>query len=765
MKKKLVSILLSLSMCASFTTPLMTAAADAAPAEDVVVEETEAPAATETWKEGTTSSGSISISKYQEKYNLQFGDTLNFVYDKDEYELSAWETTNDDDTGLGFNVGGSEKANATLSVELVKATDKKYLTIDGTKIKAIKLTSQAIPVKVILTAANGEHADMKLSVSVVQKDLTAQEEDEDGKMVNADRTKVEDSVVTIGYNPANEKNKVYKNLDEFKTKYKGKGLTVKYISDMERAGEDSTPVFTELKIKKDYTIKSITIKGQKYPATGETQYYTTDTVYVPSGSYMRSVPGMDKITGGAISNNVDILVEGKGNYKGTMLFKDQVVNLQTQRLNVNTAAISGCTVTFGSVGVDLFDGMTKDNFDSIDGESAKDKAKNYTFAINDASKKSIKIKDGVVTVKQVLEDKGDNRKPEITITDKKNKKCIAKVKFNVAPMDISTGAGMGVDMLDFTKITGAKSKYKNLDDFKTKFLGKDVTKSTDAKATKLAVSYTNPDNKLVKLKAKKDFATSVVIDGVKTGVKDGKAYVTSGTAVKEVVTTATIIIEGTGNYTGTITKEALEIPMEIQVVTGSDLFVRSGAHVKYLENEEEVNVYDYLQADLSGKKISEDDDKDAIVKAIKVKPDKDSGIKINKDGVVTVKKVDGANGKVDVYVNKNKDSADAKYTLKFTVEKYTVTNGGIIAFDTSGVEGKTFADEPKAKDKASKIPIKIDGKKKLKADTDYKLTVTRDTSVYPATDTSIRYNIKATFKGNYEGDLTGTVDCSRKASS
>jgi hypothetical protein len=530
MKKKLVSILLSLSMCAAYALPLTSVAANNDVAEDVVVEETAAPAAKEQEKTVETVSSSIfEISTAEptgSSIKMEYGDTFEVTKDN----LFQIKTNNTD-----YKPGGTQATayNNTLpSVELALSTDSKYLELQGNKItvKALSGNRGAVPVIVTLGFEKGGvnyYSQLKYNVSIDQKDLS----------------KVDPEDIVASYTAAKDNNKIYKNLDVFKSKYKG------------ASGFEASICGKALVKKNDIKKIEAAPEGEK------------------SGDYYLS-PYQNTVTGGAVSTTASITVTGKGNYKNSFTITGQGVNLQPQRLNAGT--ISGATVTFGSI-VNILDGFTTDDFKEIVGSDGKEKE---TFFKYTTKSKNIKIvaKKGTVSVKKVVGKETDDV-AKITVSSKKNPKCKIDVDFKLAPMDISTGSAFGRNMFDTTGVYGKnKNKvYKNFVEFDSKFMGK------NKKGTGLALKYPNPadTNKKITLKVNKDYKVTFTPNGTKSNKEaSGKlqptAYYTEIGGKTYVATTGTLVVEGTGNYSGVITDDAFVVPLQYQSITASSLEATSG---------------------------------------------------------------------------------------------------------------------------------------------------------------------------------------------
>lgn len=756
MKKKLVSILLSLSMCASYGMPLTAAAADEAPAEDVKVVETVAPNAERDLI--TSSPSAFKLTTSGSNITMEYGDKLVL----DTYSRCGVAGTWADANGTKVDSGKASITNGP-TLELAKSTDTKFLTVNGNTIKAENITKNAVPLILTLKAtgvagqgSKEETAEIKLNVTVTPKDLSKVTIDSNGG----------NNTISAKYDKTTD-GKTYNTLDDFANKYKGaKGFTT------ELTFPDGNKVSLSKKDFKSVSAFVDTTNATKKVESGKTLYYIVNNT---AGT------GAGQVTGGSIVTTAGIKVEGKGNYKGTFKITGQAVSLQPQRVNVGT--ISGATVTYGSIW-SLLDGMTTDDYAKPEGEASAI-AKQYKFTFKSAAKsKPIKIdaKNGEVSVKDVS-DKEAEREVVVTIQNKKNKLCTSDVKFKVTPLDIS---GSAFDV-NFEKVIGKADKpktYKNFVDFEKKFLGNKP--DTDPKGNGLVFTYT-PDgsSKATKLKSNKDFVVSMKVNGVKSNAaKSGNLEPTAYlNANNEVVTTATIVIKGKGKFTGVITEDALVVPMEIQTVTCAGAAWNEKATVTFASINE-VNIFDNIsidnELDKNGKPVAINDrtDKEEIIKQLKVKAEKDSGLKVDKNGYVTVKNVPSSKkGKITVSSKKNNKSVDALYTVEFDVCPATVTDANI-RIDVSKVDGKTFTDLAAAKKQVEKVPVvaTIGSKdKKLKgSDKDYdRITVTQVNadpnvgavgSALSGTQTgpALMFTVSATMKGNYQGTVTNEVNCTAK---
>jgi hypothetical protein len=739
MKKKLVSILLSLSMCATYATPLMTVAADKAPAEDVTVVESVSPNAELT--PTTTSPNAFKLTTSGSNITMEYGDEL--VVSNYSYFAVGGNWAN------GSGAVDSDKATeATPTLTLAKSNDVKFLTVNGNKITAENITKGTVPVIVHLDAtgdpAEGskkESAELKLNITVTPKDLSKASE------------------IKAAYSKETE-GKTYNSLDDFVKKYKGaKGFTAEVTMGN---GQKKTLA------KADMAKISAFVDTNE----AEPQKLGTTTVH-----YYTAKNGLANITGGAIVTTAGIKVEGKGNFKGSFTITGQPVSLQPQRLNANdVGTISGTTVTFGSITVEnLIKGLTVDDYKAL-GDDVTAINKLYKFTPSKDSNRRIKVdmKKGMVTVKAVPEKESD-RFAEITITNKKNKLCVGKVKFDLAPQNISDSAFT----VDLEKVIGKADKpktYKNFVDFKNKFDGK----GAKSKASGLAFNYLDSDNmtKPIRLKVNKDFEAFLTIDGTISGApKKGNLEPTAYLKGADVATCATIVIKGIGNYTGVHTESAVCVPMEIQTITAAGVAYDGTATVTY-SSLSVVNIYDCISIDNAMKnnnpvKLSDMTEKDELIKAIKVKPEKDSGLKLDKEGNIIVKKVPASGkGKIIVSSKKNNKSVDAYHEFEFNIMPIDATEAGV-KINTDSVEGKTFNNAAAAKKAIEKVPVVVSdsGKdKKLKFGTDKDYSSFTVKQVEPdnhstestATGPALCYEVSAKLANNYSGNVTTYVNCTAK---
>jgi hypothetical protein len=410
------------------------------------------------------------------------------------------------------------------------------------------------------------------------------------------------------------------------------------------------------------------------------------------------------------------------------------VNILPQRVNPGT--ISGSTVTYGSIG-NLLTGLTFD-----DGTEAK--LDDLKFK---AVSKNIKIdsKKGELSIKKV-----DGDPAEVEISNKKNKNAKASFKFDITPLNISSGA----INIDLTKALA--KNYKNLTAFKEKFIGKNLADETMAKASGMEAKIPKLYGKEnVKLKAGgKDLIVSVTWGGVK---QKGDAYVdtASGSVVKDVEFT----IKGTGNYTGSaVVTEA--VPLEHQTVD-----VVTGWSLTYNAIPTTANVFKFIKLDKSESSVGDISDstkKTDTIKALKITGTKE--LKIDSNGNFKLKSVP-SDGKatVKIEVKKNNKSDDAKNEIEIKIKKCSKTDGAFI-FDDSKYKDKDQTSVDKAKKAIEKTVLKFTPKGSksittLKKGKDYKEIKIETANI--TTATSI-VDVSAELEGNYTGTVTGQVNINFK---
>jgi hypothetical protein len=718
MKKKLVSILLSLSMCASFGTPLTSVAADEVSGEDITVVETVAPNAKVTEANAvSTSPSAFNLVESGSGVTVEYGDTLTV----NPLSCYKYEGSWAKDNGKEFVDTTNIKAD-DLTLTLAKSTDKDYVDVGTNTIKVKKLTKNNAKVPIIVSVkatdkrnsgSVTETAQFKLQVTLAPKNLSDLEPGElDGSYSNP--------------------TKFYKSLTDFENKFKktaSKGLTVK-INGTQLAAKD---------------IDTVTAKGDG-TKVGSDKFYTKEST----------------VTGGAVSTTASISVKGKGNYTGTCTISEQAVSIYPQRLNVGT--ISGAIVTFGSI-ESLLDGLTKDDYTELDGSTDKDKAKNYKFTTTAKSYIKIDSKEGKVSVKKIDDTTESNNTVTVVVTNKKNPDCTANLTFKIVPKDISTNAGINFDTVGIYGKTANKT-YKNFVEFLKKFNGKDVTKP---KGTGIKVTYPKPTDtsKKITMKVNKDYKITFKPNGTISGKTaedkfEPTAYYTNIGGKTYVATTGTLVVEGIGNYQGVITDDAFEVPLVEQCITASSLDAKTGCSVTF--RGEKKNIYDYIAVDLSNDSVkSKNLDSASLKKLFKVTTTKKE-LTVDKDGNITVKSVPTSKeSTIGISLKRNSKSVDGLYKLKVKINPAVATDKSLaIVFDKANFQNKaSYKSVSDAEAAAKKIKVKttIDGKSKtLKAGTDYEQVTVKKISS-GTTGSAFEFELSANFKGNYTGTITDSAVC------
>jgi hypothetical protein len=696
-------------MCAAYAMPLTTVAAEE-PAEAQAVVETVAPDA-KAWSPTATSPNAFKITKVSpSSIDVYYGQEIDLKTEKNiECEFAGSES------GSAIS-----NANANLTFSIPNSKDSKFLSLSGTKVKGLALTKNPVTVCVTAKTNDGKYsAEGQLSINVKAMDLS--------KLDDIDCFPV------VQYKKSAD-NKKYKNLDEFIKKYKGaKGLTVKIIKNVSQTETAEVATLSKKDISK---VEVRAVSGSSKPTGCE--YYT-----------MSGTADDDAIA------SVEISVEGKKNYTGktgydwTFDGDDSTgvgpygtlgsanVNLEPQKISAGT--ISGQSVTYGSI-ASVIDGAEYEDGATTAAITAEN-VKNFKFS---TKSKNIKVNaKGEVTVKKIGATDAENE-VEVTISNKKNKKAEGKVKFNIIPMTIS-----GASNVDVSK--ALKKTYKSLADFEKKFVGADKTK---AKASGLVFKQ-KVNSKDVNLKAGgKDFNVTVTGMGIKG---DGDAYFTDSNKTA-ISTGCQLIIEGKGNYAGTITCDPMTVKLEIQTVavTGGGT---SGPSVTF--GDTETNVLDWIYVDKSNKSLKEDTTNQAnILKGLKIAADK--SLKIAKDGKITVKSVpDSHKAKIVVTAKKNKASKDAVAEAEITVNPLdAATKADKFKLDASKFSSKTFKSKSAAEAAIKKVVVTYDGKK-LKVNKDYNeptVSITDNT-----TGQAIQVPVSVTLKGNYTGTVSDNVSITKSA--
>jgi hypothetical protein len=765
MKKKLVSILLSLSMCTAYAMPL-TAVAEA-PAEEPTVVETEAPNAnTKEFKFVGTPTGA--------KLEVQYGDTISLA------GVGAWAVGGT--SAGGVNVTGfSEKVlvnsqdNASKFSKGVEYTldskSSKFASIENGVLKAEGVNKTAT-VNVTVKTGGELEATGTLSVSLKPKDIS----NVANGVVSSGLIKVlypqatgndlkASKLATVDFETELGSGKKYASLDDVVKKFKGKkGVTFKIqnLTDgMFRKGlpqQLGTETDVELKANQDYTVTAeIGLVGdtnKKY-----NNYTVNEPVEVGGKKYNCYVKTGSAASGGyaeknsvtnkyPVQDDVTIIIQGKKNYTGTFVVTGcKVKNLETQRIyaKTGTGLLAGSTVKFGEA-EDILSGIYFDN-----DTTAQDAAVLKDAVKLKALTKNIKIdgKTNKVTVKSVANTAKDNV-AKISVTSKKNKNAATEIEFTVTAKSIST---QGFDFTD-TKAVGTTDKkkyYKTLAEFEKKF-------GANGKGLDLSwKDISSGKEKVVKLKAGKDYNIAVTKAGIQILDKNGKGTgVYTDKATKKKISNELIYtVTGSGNYKGSVTG-SIVVPLEPQLITGAA--VASGKSVTF--GSVEANIFDYVFVDEDGLKttgstgIKGNAD---VIKNFKVKGDKN--VKIDKEGNITVKNVDKNGTKITVTSKKNK-AAECEYKFKLAEANLSKISP---KFDEAAFSGKTYADASKAQEALKKIKVSVGEKTKLKADKDYTVKLANGSTASDKKSYSAQVVITGKSGSNYTGTATsGSISVNLK---
>jgi hypothetical protein len=756
MKKKLVSILLSLSMCTAYAMPL-TAVAEA-PAEEPTVVETEAPNAnTKEFKFVQTSTGA--------KLEVQYGDSIS-LDGKGAWAVGGTSAGGVNVTGFSEKVLVDSQANVNKFTKVEYSLDSKsakFAEIDSNNNLIANGVNKTATVNVTVTTGGELEATGTLSVSLKPKDITNVANGVvSGALIKklgphlTSNYKASD-LATVDFETELGSGKKYASLDDVVKKFKGKkgvSFKIRNIADdmftTGNPGQISSQLGkdVELKANQDYTVTAeIGLVGdtnKKY-----NNYTVNEPVEVGGKKYNCYVKTGSAASGGyaeknsvtnkyPVQDDVTIIIQGKKNYTGTFVVTGcKVKNLETQRIyaKTGTGLLAGSTVKFGEA-EDILSGIYFDN-----DTTAQDPAVLKDAVKLKAVTKNIKIdgKTNKVTVKSVANTAKDNV-AKISVTSKKNKNAATEIEFTVTAKSIST---QGFDFTD-TKAVGTTEKkkyYKTLAEFEKKF---------GANGKGLDLSWKDNSSgkeKVVKLKAGKDYKIAVTKAGIQILDKNGKGTGVYTNKAKDDISSELIYtVTGSGNYKGSVTG-SIVVPLEPQLITGAA--VASGKSVTF--GSVEANIFDYVFVDKEGLKttgrtgIKGNAD---VIKNFKVKGDKN--VKIDKEGNITVKTVDKNGTKITVTSKKNK-AAECEYKFKLAEANLSKINP---SFDDAAFSGKTYADASKAQDALKKIKVTVGEKTKLKADKDYTVKLANGSTAADKKSYTADVVITGKSGSNYTGTAT-----------
>jgi hypothetical protein len=696
MKKKLVSILLSLSMCAAYATPLTSIAANkAAPSEEITVVETAAPNANNEkqfkWAGATTTTGSKLSVEYNDKIQLR--------------GIGAFQVEGTSSGAIGkIEDLGNNLSSAKVTFEIPSKYASKAELKNSTYLVA-KAVNTSVTVNVQVKSGSFI-AEGTLNVSLKQKNIGFGE-------AKGNKYTTSGSA-TANFQEALGGEKKYANLPTVVKKYNGKkGLTFQVYSSAENKEVTLNP-------KTDFTAKAFISKEY-------TKEISKTVNKKPIKVYVKSESGVEASTTseGAIENRVDIEITGKKKFKGTFVVTGCVVeNLEPQRIVAdNNNSISGKAIIFANDENSLTEGLYLNDNDDL-GENFLSTVKFKAITNNI----KVNAKKGTVSVKKVDGTDDSKNVAKVCITNKKNPNASTELIFTVTAKSI-TGDALNINT---DKVIGTSEKpkyYKSLDAYTTKL---------SDKGKGLVLSYTktvNDKEKTIKLKggSNKDFTLVTTRCGVELNNEDGSGtgvFVTSdGTLnTSRVSKTVEYAIIGKGNYIGTTTG-TWEIPLYTQVVSGTSAI--SDAVIKYGDAKEVI--YNYISIDDAALNGTEGTiDAEVAKSLLKIKAASDN-VKIDKEGKIVVKKINNQPGKITVSVKKNSNGAAAKKTLEFNLYHADIRDATV---DDSAYKDKTFANATKAKAAVDKIKITYNNKK-LKKNVDYTIT-------------------DKNFDDNNEGDINGT---------
>jgi hypothetical protein len=745
MKKKLVSILLSLSMCAAYANPLATVAAEKAPAEDITVVETVSPNET------------INDSKFdfvdnsnnpglEEKFNgeVEYDGVVNL-------RKKGWFGVKGSSSGAigaaGKILDEGSNLDGKVSLSFADKASAKYGTINSSA-GTFKGTTvgKTANIKIKITTGGGLAAEGTVAIQIKPRNIGDREDSEEyGYTYNSSGSAV------VNFKTENN-NKNYANLDTVVKKFKGKkGLTFKFDD--------------KVIDKKYYTVKAVI----DVPEDGESsQEYNTKKVIKTVGNKEYPEYIKNDVTGNNVEDRVDVYITGKKNYTGTFVVTGcKVENLETKRIVVadqdtdTVETISGKTIEFGGAATSLLDGITVDDGTAIN-------KTNFVKAVKiKALTKNIKVnaKDGTVTVKKVGATDEENV-AKVSIIDKKNKLAAAEIAFKVTAMSIQALSNPDEEDSDYIikadkkKILGEKSKpkyYKSLEA---------LIKKMGNNAKGLVLSYTqkvNGKNKVIKLKCgdNKDFTCTVTHPGVmlKKDGNDTGVYVKEDTrGIKHIVDAVTCEITGVGNYRGYRDDVILYLGeyknLQIQLISQAGISNQTPKAMTY--GSVAASIYPYILLD--DEALNDGDPiKAAQAKDLKISA-KTKNVKIDKDGKIQIKKVaeDGEKAEVTVTAKKNKG---ATATLEFILYKADFSGATV---DKSALSGKTFKDESAAQSAIEKKLKATFGGKAVK-NKDFSVTVSKIDSESSTTKFTADVTLTPDSGSSYKGTKTDKVSVSLKA--
>jgi hypothetical protein len=756
MKKKLVSILLSLSMCASFGAPLTAAAEETAPAEPEVVE-TQAPNATGMKKEVLAEVKSGNSVLVQILRGGITNTSINVEYGSAGYTITKYDhtsgTLNDNNiNNVNFVISGAAaniKKQGWSTDQTNAKEKKKAFNFSNGKITPVKANAGTATYTVV--GKNDVEASVDFNITVDPMNI-------------ASRTNA------ALFDVSGKDDKKYKDLATFMKKTKISNYTVKWNGKA-------------LTNKTDYTAEMK--PGNK-------------TAEDADGIYVVSKAGVASSTNGAIVSQGWIRITGKGNYTGELTISKTAIkaNLYPQRISYDVYDDDGEMISYGSEKhpIGLMYGYNEIKYtdetgkikvpynifryigaiDTLSGDALNDESamqskhadivKMFKYK---TSKKTLKVnaKTGEITIK-----KASTEPQTIEMICKKNANC--KKTFYVLPSeyyfegdsedydeDSDFGAKMNLannfavdankDILqpDLTKISNkkndAKKTFKSIEDFTTK-LGKGKAgfalkfkAATAAKAKKLKVG----ENKDYKVEVNVASGTGITSSG-------GVYFDNQGKVFKNVDVT----IKGVGNYTGSAIIRNIPLKLETQQVTATAVNVVSSKGIEYADGGS-YNIFDFIKVD--GSTI--DKKKEADIKAAKLKFKTSKNLKVNgKTGDITVK--GAGDGTVKITPTKNKDAA---YELAFPVKAKEINQSTVtVTLPSKTSDFKNSAAVVNAYKKAKVVDKKTNKTLKKK---DVTVSASFELDANSETKGKVTVEISAGSSGNYKDGASGSYTLSPKS--
>jgi hypothetical protein len=729
MKKKLVSILLSMAMCASFVTPL--SAAKTTETTELGVKTTDAKLATPSSVTITPKNG----IKLDEETKVNLG-----VNVPKNHELTAklnWEEGSDksiiNDANVQYNWSVSPENGAVeispdganCKVAYVKSGSAQVfcnVTIDGNNSIEWKTVSGGNEISAGTGSSTPPIRPRKFDTDEISSASI--------KVSAVDIT----STAAVDIKFEKPSGTFYKSVADFA------GAWVKKTK--KKAAENSRVVVKELTSVNNKTTQ-LTIGTDFTAELDQDSFYSTKEQLQVGVASQASVVGRD-VHDGKRHAIVDVTIKGDGtSYIGTTTMAIDF-DVLPQTITVTGATTSGInaeektvTMTYGSIqdkwlttdkdnSILLFDGWTAPEFGDDAALAMKYKSSNSKIVKVDKKGKLTAKKAGEANVDVIL--KKDPTK-KLTLKVVVNPKGLNEVNYD----DKGKFTGGVVDFESTKDVKLAKS-YKDFAAFKSKFVDK------------WAKKFVLHDGKK-KLKAgdNKDFKVTIKAEDI-DGFDEGYAgdYRTPGKT--KYGTTCKVEFEGKGNYGNTI-GGIMAVPFETQQLYLYKKNVSLNDDENTNEAKDEMTYLDSydISALISDTKSANSfhgltvTDAKALKNSKKVKyKSLDKSIaKVSSKGKVTTKK-GGKEAKIEVWPAKN---PAAKVTLTLDIQPKTIKG---VTVRAPKIKGKQLSDSAaQSAFNKEKVVVK-DGSKKLKYNVDY--TVDIDSCAKGT------LKFKVTGKGSYDDE-------------